>query len=62
MSELMVLLGILLIPILIFVPPHLIIWVAQGLFGVDWSDNYWYVFAGWVLLKLLMPSSRKSES
>lgn len=50
---------ILLILFLIFVPPHLVIMVAKGLFSIDWSNKYWLVFTGWLLLGMLFNSGAK---
>lgn len=50
-----------LIGVALFGVPHLIIWVAQGLFNVDWHSKYWYVFAAWFILGLLFGNSSKSK-
>lgn len=59
MKEIMIILCILLIPIAIFLPPHLIIWVAKGLFGIDWTQKYWLVFVGWTILGMILKIGSK---
>lgn len=36
-----------------FLIPKIVIWVCLGLFNIDLSDKYWYIFWAWVLLSML---------
>lgn len=49
------------LPVAIFLPPHLIIWVAKGLFNIDWAGKYWLVFTGWLLLGALFNGSKSNS-
>ena len=36
-----------------FLIPKIVIWICSGLFNIDLSDKYWYIFWAWVLLSML---------
>jgi hypothetical protein len=36
-----------------FLIPKIVIWVCSGLFDIDLSDKYWYIFWAWMLLSML---------
>ena len=46
-----------------FLIPTIVIWVCSGLFNIDLSDKYWYIFWAWTLLSMLfstrVPVNRK---
>lgn len=37
----------------------IIIWICSGLFNIDLSDRYWYVFWAWILLYILITANRE---
>lgn len=38
-----------------------IIWIATGLFNVDWSDKFWMVFVALIIAQTLFGCARGSK-